>query len=382
MTPPDRSSCDLLRAIARQRTDVAKVNRLAAQVRDWNSLIALAQEHRVLPMLFLKITDSDAVVPPEAMELLRAGYNRNMLRALANAAELIAVLAAFNDARIPAMPFKGVVLAASAYHDLTVRPAGDLDLLIEQQHAKQAKTILLERGFVLETEVRADGMPAHPYNFEFHFERPTDGMVLELRWRFDLTQPRFRRDLGMDWVRPHRRTAMVAGAEVPDMTPEIKLLVLCMHGSKHIWSRLIWICDIAQLLESSPELDWKAVISESKRTGLWRVLRLGVLLAHQVAGAGVPHDVLSRLESDSTSRDLAKYIGENLFTAPGSGPPGRVPYNLRVLGFRDRMSLLTLLNLLQPNERDRAVFSLPKSLDALYYVIRPFRILWDRSARS
>ena len=62
-------------------------------------------------------------------------------------------------------------------------------------------------------------------------------------------------------------------------------LMLCMHGSKHVWSRLIWICDVAQLLISSPDLDWKEVIEEANQSGLWRSLALGVLLAHRVAGA-------------------------------------------------------------------------------------------------
>ena len=86
--------------------------------------------------------------------------------------------------------------------------------------------------------------------YEYHFERQSDGMVLELRWRLELTQPRFKRNLGMDWVWPGKRSALLAGAEVPDMDPETALLVLCMHGSKHVWSRLIWISDVARLIRS------------------------------------------------------------------------------------------------------------------------------------
>jgi hypothetical protein len=58
-----------------------------------------------------------------------------------------------------------------------------------------------------------------------------------------------------------------------------------------------------------------------------------------------------------------------------------VPYNLQLLDFRDRLRFLSSLHFLQPNERDRAVISLPHRLRALYYLIRPFRILLDRSAR-
>jgi hypothetical protein len=280
---------------------------------------------------------------------------------------------------IPAMPFKGVVLGVSIYHDLTTRPAGDLDLLIRYEDRARATTILLERGYEPTTASPTDITPAVYDYYEYHFERATDGMVVELRWR--LTQPRFRFNLGMDWVWPRRRTTVLGGAKVPDMSPEINLIVLCTHGSKHVWSRLIWICDVAQLLASSPDLDWKEVTSEVKKAGLGRALALGILLAHRVAGATVPQTILRRFEADTTVRLLAKHIQENLFDAPGSTPPGPIPYSIQLLDFRDRVGLLLSTDLLQLSERDLAAFPLPKSLHALYYLIRPLRILCDRSAR-
>ncbi len=379
----DRESCELLRAVARRPTGAATegIDQLAAKFGDWESLLRLAEEHRVLPMLFSRLTDTRAPVPPVAQERLRAEYDRNVFHCLTNAAELIAVLKAFDGEKIPAMPFKGVVLGASVYHDLMARPAGDLDVLIHYEHLLRATAILLERGYELKTAVRADGTPAAKDYYEYHFERPADGMVLELRWRLELTQARFRRDLGMDWVWPRRRIVMLAGAEVPGMSPEIALLVLCMHGSKHVWSRLIWICDVAQLLDSSPGLDWKDVTGEAKRSGLWRSLALGVLLARRVAAAKVPHDVLRRFERDATAYSLARHIQENLFDAPGSTPMSRIPYSIQLLALQDRVRLLSSFDFLRPNERDRAAIRLPQWLHAIYYLVRPVRILWDRSPR-
>jgi hypothetical protein len=381
--PADHDSCELLRAIARYPSGDAtrQIYQLVDKVRDWDSLLSLAQEHRVLPMLFSRFADMGPAVPPAVQDRLQAEYHRNVFHCLANAVELISVLKAFDHERIPAMPFKGVVLAASIYHNLTARSAGDLDLLIHYRDLARATAILLERGYELKTPMHEDGTPAGPGHYECHFERQRDGMVMELRWMLELTQPRFRRNLGMDWVWPQRRTAIVAGTEVPDMNCEIKLLVLCMHGSKHIWSRLIWICDVAQLLNVSPDLDWQEVIEEAKRSGLWRALALGILLAHRVAGAAVPQATLRRFESDTTARRLAQLIQDNLFDAPCSPPPGRMPYNVQLLGFDDRLKMLFSPDFLQPNVRDRAAIPLPKSLYALYYLIRPFRILWDRSAR-
>jgi hypothetical protein len=352
--PADRESCELLRAIVRQPGDSAArpIDRLARSVSDWDSLVKLAREHGVLPMLFSRLQDMGTAVPSAAQALLRAEYHRVVVHNLANAVELIGLLDALNQVEIPAMPYKGVVLGASLYGDLTTRPAGDVDLLIHHRDLARAAAVLLARGCELKTPVRADGTPVEPGVYEYSFKRPIDGMAIELRWR--LTQPKFRSNLGMGWVWPERRMAMIAGAEVPNLSPENTLLMLCMHGSKHTWQRLVWICDVAQLLVSFPALDWKEVDQKAKRLGLRRVLALGMLLANRVAGAPVPVAVLRRSESDATACRLARHIQENLFDAPDKLPVGGTPYAFQLLEFRDRVRCLL-------------------SMDILYYLIRPAR---------
>ena len=283
-------------------------------------------------MLYSELSANEQAIPPDALKLARSEFERNAFHCIANAAELLEVLNEFEKAGIAAIPFKGVVLGASAYGDITARTAGDIDVLIYYRDLLRATRILKERGYELKTKVLEDGSPEAVNYFEYHFQRANDGMVLELRWRLELTQPRYRHDLGMDWVWPRRRTVKLAGADVPDFDAVAELLMLCMHGSKHVWSRLIWICDVAKLLESEPALDWDSALREAKRVGLWRCLALGVLLAHRVAGAQVPDEVLRRFEKDRTARKLAEALEKNVLEDPGRIPEGRVPYDIRLLG--------------------------------------------------
>lgn len=384
--PVDSESCDLLRAVARSG-ETGEIYQLVEKVRDWDQVVNLALEHRVLPLVFSRLADIGSAMPVALQERLRAEYHRNVFHCLANAAELIAVLRAFEAEEIPAMPFKGVTLAASIYGDLTMRTAGDLDVLISYCDLARATAVLQKRGYRQMAPVKADGTPAIPDHYEYQFERETDGMLIELRWRFQLSYPRHKKvlrfgsDLGLDWAQQRGQTITLAGADVRAMNPEVTLLMLCMHGSKHVWSRLAWICDVAQLLRVSPGLDWQEVIREAKTLGLWRALALGILVAHRVASAPVPQPTLLDFETDTVACKLASHIQENLFTAPGSTPMGGVPYDIQLLGFRDRARLVGSLEWLRPCDRDIAVLPLPKALYPLYYLIRPFRLLLDRSAR-
>ena len=388
--PADPDCCALLLAVARYSAggDSAQVRALAANVSDWDALLNLAQWHRVMPMLYRVFAETDAVVPAAVQDRLLAEHRRNVCQNLANAAELIAVLHAFDREDIRAMPFKGVVLAASAYKDLMARPGGDLDILIRLEDFSRAMPLLLARGYQPMRESGVEGMTAPPDWCEYPFVRPRDGMMLELRWRLSLVPGRYSRALGLDWAWRHRRTAVLAGAEVPDMSPETTLLMLCMHGSKHIvqgskhmWSRLIWICDVAQLLAACPGLDWKHAIAEARRQGLGRSLALGVLLAHRVAGAEIPRKVLRSFERDAAATGLATHFEKNLFEMPGAVPAGRVPYSIQLLAWRDRLKIFLSRDFLRPNERDLAALRLPAPLYPLYYLVRPLRIFRDRSAR-
>ncbi|WP_109484766.1 nucleotidyltransferase family protein [Occallatibacter savannae] len=377
----DRNTLDLLRAVATpesQATSAAIAER-AKEITHWDLVIEHARRHGLLPILYRRVEFAD-FVPPEALQQMKTEFERNAFHCMTNAEELLGVLDAFQQAGIAAIPFKGVVLAASAYGDMTLRSAGDLDLLIRFDDLNRASQILQQRQYVLKTSTLEDGSPEAENYFEYHFERPADGMILELRWRLELTQPRYRHNLGLDWAWPRRKSITVAGADVTSLDPVCSLLVLCMHGSKHAWSRWIWVCDVAMLIESEPALDWEFARREARRVGLERCLALGVLLAN-LAGANVPLPALTSFEADEDAKNMATFFVSHIFQSPGAVPGGPVPYFLRILGFRDRMRCLFSPAILKPNERDRAAIKLPKALEPLYYVIRPFRILRDRSGK-
>jgi hypothetical protein len=95
----------------------------------------------------------------------------------------------------------------------------------------------------------------------------------------------------------------------------------------------------------------------------------------------VPAKVLRSFENDRTVRKLANFFQKHVPSEPGRVPQGRVPYDIQLLRFRERASVILSPAFLRPNERDRAVVRLPKMLDPLYFLIRPIRLLFDRTGR-
>jgi len=366
----------LLSILDPSREDSVRNQRLeiAAEVQDSDALLNIAGAHGVLPFLLSRFPEWPALADERLAARLRGECLKNTLRNLALGAELLALLEEFDAAGIPALPFKGVVLAVGLYGNLQFRPAGDLDILIHRWDLERATAILKNRDYILLTQLQPDGTPVEQDAGEYQFgQKGPAGVIVELRWR--LAPPDFRRDLGMDVLWPRRRMTKVLGVAVPDLAPEDTLVLLCMHGTKHEWLRLFWICDIGQLLKVHPHLDWGMAEGLARRFGLFRALVLGVLLSHRMTGAPVPEQVLRRFKKNRTVRRLEEHIRKHFFE-PTSSPFDGLPIQIEALGFGDRMARLGHAILEGPGIRDRARVRLPAALDFLYYLVRPVRLVW------
>ena len=80
--------------------------------------------------------------------------------------------------------------------------------------------------------------------------------------------------------------------------PENLLIVLCVHGSKHAWEQLKWICDIAELVRTHPDLQWEHMLASASDLRCRRMVLLGLSLARQWYEVDLPAPVLCMIASD------------------------------------------------------------------------------------
>ena len=66
----------------------------------------------------------------------------------------------------------------------------------------------------------------------------------------------------------------VSGTDVSSLAMENLLWLLCVHATKHKWARLSWICDVAELLRSQPQLNWEKVIALGAELAVARPRRI------------------------------------------------------------------------------------------------------------
>jgi len=355
-----------------------RIRSLAEEEIDWAYLVELALRNGVTPLLYrsLAATCADAV-PAAVLSRLGDRFRANTIRSLLMTAELLTLLDVFEAHGIRGVPFKGPVLGAVAYGDVALREFSDLDILVPKQDRERARALLLSRGYRTREEVLGtqEGSPREKHWF---FARSDGRVAVEVHWRF--TSPYFHFPIASNGLGGRLDRVCLLGSTVPSLCLEDMLLVLCAHGSSDCWSRLLLVCDVAQLLGGRPQVDWEGVLARASRMGSERRLLLGLELARDLLGTALPPEVAARVAGDGEVRRLAAEVRRRILSVRHGwvGHVERCGTHLRVME-RVRDKMLYGLGLLHvsfaPNMTDRSRVPLPEFLGLLYYVIRPVRLM-------
>ncbi|MGI9175283.1 MAG: nucleotidyltransferase domain-containing protein [Rhodothermales bacterium] len=389
-----RPEMELLFAAARTQPDRAQVEALATQALDWDAVLRLAVRHEVPPLLYRNLAEiAPDRVPAPFLKKLRRFFHAHLRRAMLLASELSPLMERFEARGIPCVPFKGPVVAAMAYGDITLRPFGDLDVLVKSADVQAATELLKENGFEEALPMGAGTGKTATWRLYLPFQRPwenangyirdggTDAQVpVDLHWGIAPRYFTYSLDPEALWQR--LQPLEVAGQTVRTFSPEDTLLHLCLHGTIHHWATLRLVCDVAEMIRSHPDLDWPWIFERARVLQSQRMLRLALCLADDLLAAPLPAAVRHYAIADPDVAALVQQV-RHRFAGEGT-PPVLDTYRLD-LGMRDRrrdglgaVFYHTWLAV-RPSERDRAFVALPDVLSPLYYAVRPVRVLAEKA---
>jgi hypothetical protein len=295
-----------------------RIRSFLAKGLDWDSILAIADEHGVQGMLAWRLEENECGdVPAAARVKIQARMRARQLFALSLSAELFRILDDFSKAHIEVVPVKGPVLSQVAYGDPGVRSFGDLDLLLAHRDIRRAIERMLAMGFT--PDVPAEVLLSGRIPGEYLFRRAGTGGLIELH-----TEKTFRhypKPMRIEAMMERRRQVLLDGRPVPAMSLEDELVFDCIHGGKDFWERLMWISDVAALLAKCRDIDWEKTRAAAREVRVERMLRVGVQLAAIVFGMKLPEQIAKEVGEDRGPRGLCAEILAWLPYA-GHRPPG------------------------------------------------------------
>jgi hypothetical protein len=352
-----------------------------ARAVEWEPVLGLAEQHGTVSLLHQNLWRLGDVVPSGVRAALRQSYERNVHKSLFVARELIRILDCLDALGIEVIPYKGIVLAEVYYGDMALRQSGDIDLFVRSQDLARIKSAVRDLGYTPRVLIPADAEEDYVASgYECTFDSSAGKNLLELQWAL---QPRFYAvDFEMDGLFERAVDAAVASRRVKTPSPEDLLLVLSVHAAKHVWGRLIWLCDIAQILKRE-NLNWDWVQPRAQELGIERILHITLLLANRFLGTAIPAPIEKSVLSDKAARAFTDEIAVAV-AAGVSYEEEQTTYFRLMMRLRERqMDRLRFLARLTftPGPREWEAVRLPKPLFPLYRLVRVARLA-SRFARG
>jgi hypothetical protein len=328
------------------------------------------------------------------LEYLRTRFYEVSARNYHLASKLVELISLLEGHDIPALAYKGPAVAKAIYGDLALRQYEDLDLVIPKEHLSKALNLLTQRGFRITPYSSRGGFHYVPYSIrpenprhlaKYHvvtLHAPDKTFFVDLHWHLANESGRaFCPDIERVWDRAERLE--LPQGSVSTLCREDLLSALCYHGTKHRWSRLKWLLDVAELFRKSETLDWSRIQEMTvNRPGVAASAALAVRLIHDLLGAGAVPEGAKALPITPRTARLAAAIREEILLQ------GRANENDYATLPKLKGSMVAWMKLLcidyprwwldavfgQVNPEDRALIRLPERVQFLYHFIRPARL--------
>lgn len=268
----------------------------------WQQLLTLAERERVGPLVLASLQTMGVLsVPHEAMQVLTKLKRQAVEQVFDGMAQLSALLAELLARGVSPMALKGAAAARMVYSEPTLRPFGDLDLLVRMDEISIAHAVLVEMGYALAggAPTAADLTWRHSRGY---YDPRGARLSVDVHWRY-IGYPNL---LPLDYDGVFARASRVQVCGEPVLVPSAgdMLVMSALYFVREIWyrtPRLRYLRDIAEI-GSRGAVDWDHMLRIASETRLLRSpLFLALAAATDLIGAPVPEGVLNALRPGTSA---------------------------------------------------------------------------------
>ncbi len=373
-----RPELELILCCAKVKLNPNKIERiknLLQQDIDWEYLITTAKLHKVLPLIYLNlIKHFSEYVPKNIINQLREFIQAKTRRNLYLVRELFTLTNIFELNNISAIPYKGLVLAAAVYGDLSLRQFVDLDFLVSRQEYLKTQELLIAEGYNPPSQNNVD--------WERSFVHAKKQIGVDLHQGLTPDYLPIHIDFSGLWQR--LESVSVGGVEFKSFSPEDLLIVLCIQLAKDSqWTAevLIKVCDIAELIFTYENIDWDLVWQRCIKLGTKRIVLFSLYVVHEMLDTKVPDSMGQKMQKDNVAKKAALQVCEEFFLRSEESFKEKT-YQERIIlrklareRWQDKVPYFLEVTFI-PNEQDFSFFSFPKQLFWLYYLLKPIRLIF------
>lgn len=343
----------------------------------WDLFLKYAMHHRVFPLLYSKIKMFDKEIIPDAVvQYLTEKYKSNTFRMLQLTAEMERISENFIKSGINVLFLKGPVIANLLYGDISLRTSKDLDFIISIKHLKEAEILLIKQGYEKKDSQFKFNKLRHRHISFFH---PQKRIEVEIHWRLH-PSPEKETKFSELWNR--KRRSSLNKNPVYYLGDEDLFHYLILHGARHGWNRLRWLIDIQQLCKK--QLDWNQLYLTAKLRKGEHLVGHTLILLSELLNVKITEEMKLFTIGDKTRyiAQRAIHFIENPIDLQKDVEVEReknytFKYLLSLKSTPIQKSIF-ILSYLLPSQNDAKTLKLNPKIHFLYFMLRPFLILWRK----
>jgi len=245
------------------------------QAPDWEQVAWLIQHHRVSALCLQSLRKiHHQAVPAELLQALQEDCSDSTRNALVLMNALHQLIALIQSQGIEVVSFKGVVAAQLIYGQLSMRNFSDIDLFVRQSDHQRTERLLVENGFRITHR--------HDDAFQSGLRDDNKRVNIDLHWGIPPRELNLAFHLLWDEV----FSVDINGQAVPTFSLHDTLILTAVNAVKEYWdTRLYRFCDLAELIQRHPQLDWNGLFRRAHQLGSARMLYVALMVAQKQLGA-------------------------------------------------------------------------------------------------
>jgi len=345
---------------------------------NWERVAWLIRHHRIsgLCLQTLRKIHHDAI-PPELLQGLQEKCSESTRNALVLMSALHQIIPLIQSAGIEVACFKGVVAAQLIYGNLSMRSFSDIDLFVRKSDHQRTEHLLIENNFRI----------THRYDnaFQSGLRDDTRRINVDLHWGIPPNELHLASHLLWDEI----STIDVNNQPIPTFSLTDSIILTAVNAVKEYWDTCLYrFCDLAELLQRNPQMDWNGLFRRASQLGCKRMLCVALIVSEKHLAAPLPRDVAAKLSHLTDLNPLVDEItaqiehGHLAMDEDGYRQTRRMKsdkhFFMQLQDTPWRRFQYWLSWVTTPNAADRQLVKLPRALNSLYYLIRPLRLMLRR----
>lgn len=244
----------------------------------WDVVYSTALQHQVSPLIYynlLKCKSSGLAIPSDVIDKFKSSTMVLTLRKLKLEQDIVKILSYFNEKSVDVMLIKGAALNFTVYNDFSGYIIGDIDLMLKNHREEvteqedQEDIVFFEKFKVLVEWER----------FQHHDVSRSETLPIDFK---------------KVWC--HAKEMTFKGQKVLVMSPEDILLATCINSCRKRFFRLKSLCDIAEIIDYFPQLDWEVFIHNAKEYHCHQIVYTALLVTSLTIKCNFPQKILGRLD--------------------------------------------------------------------------------------